>query len=91
MLYKKDLEQIMRPKVLKTYWFTQGYHPHHFGMVKVIDEIGVIQYRIGKTRGISPQYDAQQIADWGSRINREEVLEFFNEDESKEIKSSPDK
>jgi len=80
----------MKSKILSVFWFTQAYHPHHFGMVKVQDSLGVIGYCIGTAKGVSEKIDTKNIAQWGSKISRADVLEFFNEDKSKEIKDSPD-
>lgn len=81
----------MSSKILSAYWFTEAYHPHHFGMVKVQDDMGKIRYFIGNCTGHSEQADAKAIADWGAEINPQKAKEFFEDEipdslRSKEIR-----
>lgn len=81
----------MAVEILDTYWFTEAYHPHHFGMVKVKNEVGKIRYFIGNCSGRSESADAETIARWGAEISPERAKEFFSDEvpdalRSKEIR-----
>ena len=67
-------------KILDTYWFTEAYHPHHFGMVKVEDEMGKVRYFIGNCTGQSESIDAEKIANWGAEISPGRAKEFFTDE-----------
>jgi hypothetical protein len=69
------------------YWFTEAYHPHHFGMVKVQDEMGKVRYFIGNCTGRSESADAETIARWGAEINAQEAKEFFTHEIPESLRS----
>lgn len=49
------------------------------GIVKTKNSIGEIKYRIGVVAGVHEGYDARDIADWGSTVDTEDLIEFLGD------------
>jgi len=66
-------------KVLDVRWFCAGHG--NVGIVKAFDEYEGINYYVGQCSGSDADYDAQWVADWGSRFPTEAGNALFGEDE----------
>lgn len=65
--------------VLDTIWFTNITTKAVFGIVKAEDPITKeIKFYIGEGKGVCEKIDEQYIIDWGTKIKREDILDFFN-------------
>ncbi len=62
-------------KVKEVIWFAGR---DCIGIVATENDMGEINFFIGKGKGFDKELDSQTIADWGTRVNKEMLDRFFN-------------
>lgn len=62
-------------KIIDTFWMTgKGT----VGLVACENDMGERKFYIGTGEGFNKEFDSQNIADWGLRVNKEMFDRFFD-------------
>ncbi len=67
-------------EIIDSIWFNE------VGMVSTKNETGEVKFYIGKARGCIQEDDEQCIADHGTKVNTEDVINFFKTNLQKDEK-----